>query len=760
MGGATGAVYTGLDVDDPLSGAIGGTIGGGIVGSVTGKFAKGVAMGKGLKPAERTAKEAAETAEQVAQSRVDKFRDKIPGALPDADVVPATPIEQMNREWRATITGVDAPGGFAEDVKIVTPKVKGAKGTGAPELPSATLERMAARRETKQAIRRLELATERPEGFSGTLGRAGHEVGKAAQFAVVPILDALNKMGRAGQTLSEGIKIVLDNAQLKAGKTIVNELRPLGRGLTKEERKHVGRVLSGTDVPESDKIADIAAKIRQILNRVSAETRMAKVRVYDPDLDQTKAFRHRENYFPLEYSNSVAKKYLTPGTLEHKQGIDYFLKQKFAKNREEAEALLRRFLRPDTPEFRYGHLQIVRRHALPGFNEDPWEVLPQYIYRGQKRIEEARVFGATDAFKDRLITQMAEEGTGDVRYAEDGYRAFARGADRDYSNLAKLTRTWNIISLLKTAGIAQIGQWSNTIGQVGLPNFIEGLGAMFTKHGRQWGEATGAALGETIQGMMPASERGIAGHWLNLILLAPLDKINRIQAALAGRLHTQDMAAKLVKMPTHGATLREIEKLGLDPAAILERGGQLTEEELRRGALAVANNTQFRGSAAELPLMKSTPLGEFTHLFKSFAIQQTRHVGGLLKEAKQGNWKPLIQWMAATGTLTAGNGELIRMARQGMGGNVEAPDNPIIRYLEDVAIGGGFGIAYDTFKAMEGGPGRVANLLGGPAFGQLAEFLERDIADLKDGEPRTILRHALRTAPFIGSPALADWLVP
>lgn len=586
-------------------------------------------------------------------------------------------------------------------------------------------------------------------------GDAFNDVRRLAARVLLPADVALKKMGATGAALATKMSQVVDRAARIASEDVL-EIKQLTKGLSQAQRNHLGEVLAGNTPAKDASTQVIVDRIRMRLDRVAQEASGTNLRELVAGQNRIRPFAYRENYFPLVYPDHVIRKYLEPGPVREKT-LQYILNTGQASTKEEAEDLLRRhFVTP--PEFRYGHLQVARELTLPDWERDPLKVLPLYFMRAWKRIETARDFGAGDEAAAQAIKALRDEGH-DAKLASDIYFAFADKAPRDYGNLVRLTRTFNIVTMLSTAGLLQFAQHGNIIASAGFRNYLKGLGGLMSKEGKEWAATTGAYMQELIQELVPISEdiagqRSASAFWLRFIGLTPLDKANRMIASLAGYHRATELAARHAAAPSKKLAT-ELARLGLDADLVVRQGGTLTREQLRVAGQQMSHLTQFRGASLDLPALRSTPAGQFMFLFKSFAIQQMRYTHDLLQNArKNGEWGPLLRYLAATGTLTAAVGDASRTLR-----GRQRPDDPAWAYVEAMLGAGAVGMAYDAMRAVEGGPAWFAGFLAGPTASQVIEFVSRDAVEAAKGNPQLMLHNTLRRFPGIGN-HLAEWLIP
>jgi hypothetical protein len=446
------------------------------------------------------------------------------------------------------------------------------------------------------------------------------------------------------------------------------------------------------------------------------------------------------------------------------------MRSEHSVSRAEAENTLNFLIRPHLSEFRYGHLQLSRDMVLPGWEQDPLKVLPQYFLRARKRIEIAREFGAEDQLMYKLTKDMAKQGH-DEQYALEAYRAFADKAPVKLRNLAGAARTLNMWSLLSTTGIVQIAQHSNIIALTGWKNYIQGLAIAFKKQPvtAEWAARTGAYMQELLHDVIPFGDRGLGTFWAKVIGLEQMDKANRIIGAIAGRFHADDIAAKYAKelIPKEIAILeRQLSRLGLVPNEVKASGGVLTEAQRTIAGQQASLFTQFRGSVLDMPLARQSSAGQFIYLFKNFAIQQTRFVGRLIQDARDGDTRPLTRYLTATGTLTAATGYVLHKLKYGhenipglLPEGVRPDREGLLQYLEFMAMAGAVGIAQDGLRGMASGPEMFRSFLLGPSANDVIGLLGRDVPELARGNPRQMMHDALKHTPLAGR-RVADYFVP
>lgn len=618
--------------------------------------------------------------------------------------------------------------------------------------------------------------------LAAPLDKLYNDVANGARRVLMPVESALARMGTSGAMLGTEMSGTLDRAMRLAANDI-ESMHGLAK-MTPKDRTNVSHVLNGDAVPANQAVAEMATLIRSLLDKLGIEAKNVKLNVYSPRMGQKRPFTLHENYFPLEYSPKSIAKYTRPGP-EREEALRIIMRSEQGMSRKEAEAVLNRYLHPHLSEFRYGHLQMARDMVLPGWEEDPLKVLPQYFLRGWKRVETARTFGNEDQLMYKLAGQLGKEGY-DENYALEAYRAFADKAPLQLHDLAGATRTLNMISLLSTTGLVQLAQHSNIIALTGWKNYIQGLGAAFSRQPvtKEWAARTGAYLQEYMQDLVAFGSQGLGSKWAKVIGLEQMDKANRIIAAIAGRFHADDIAAKYVKETAPKALQaleRQLTQLKLSPAEVRAAGGVLTTEQRSIAGQQASLLTQFRGSVLDMPLARHSPAGQFIYLFKNFSIQQTRFVSRLMQDAREGNTTPLVRYLTATGTMTAATGYAINGVKYGgsLGGmeipglmhadlkpeRLDIPINEIgskewlFQYLEWQAMAGAVGIASDGLRGVTNGPEMLRSFLLGPTANDVLGLMGRDLPEFVKGNPRQILHDFIKHWPLLGR-RLADHLVP
>ena len=155
----------------------------------------------------------------------------------------------------------------------------------------------------------------------------------------------------------------------------------------------------------------------------------------------------------------------------------------------------------------------------------------------------------------------------------------------------------------------------------------------------QFGTATGAG-------------KKAAETALKLYGVLGIDRFGRTLAASVGGEYAMSLARKLAKEGIKNTSKsrliqRQLRELDLSPAIMLrnmKNGKQaFTDNNLRVAMKRMSDMTQFRSRPGDLPLWFSSDHAKLITQFKSFLFQSGSAINQILiKEARQGNIKPLV----------------------------------------------------------------------------------------------------------------------
>lgn len=300
--------------------------------------------------------------------------------------------------------------------------------------------------------------------------------------------------------------------------------------------------------------------------------------------------------------------------------------------------------------FQYGRLA----NGLPKeFEKDPRVWLAKYLKDSSDRLAQAHAWGGQDQTAKLLAENIRAEG-GDVERFERLIR-LANGQERNpmqaYNKLAG--RLSDVLFLGPGTAILQATQGANAIGKFGPLNAIAAtVEYLRNPAARQMAED----LGVTMPSLYHAIDGGALDKtmqtWHRILGIQQADKAVRGISAIAAALHASELGRGLVK--AHGlGNLRAVERLtqqmaefGVAAEDVLKQGGKLNPDQLASFMIRGANTTNFTSSISSLPEVFRGPAGQFFLKFKSYSFQQGYFINDLVKTARAGDLRPLLQYAA------------------------------------------------------------------------------------------------------------------
>lgn len=492
----------------------------------------------------------------------------------------------------------------------------------------------------------------------------------------------------------------------------------------------------------------------------------------------SKVFEPLQYYWPRYFSAGTILKYKLPGKL--RDDTLKRIQKRFGVGRRESLRYLNSMLIAPT-EFRGGVLQHSRTMDLDGYERDLYSVLRRYVVLGSKRLAEADVFGPQDQVMYNEIMPGIKMiyGSGVEKEVDTIFKATVGEHDRRFAGLIRPLTTIHAMTMLSTAGLLQPSQLLNLIKVSGTENTFRALGTVLRDikwnkgwwHGMQIKPGTetslvaqsGVLMHSILDDMGPISNmRGLTAFHGRVIGLEFMDNLNRLVSAFAGRASAQVWGQDLLR--GSGAVRRiaqtRLTQAGISVDDVIKRGGVLTEEELRQAGRWVSRYTQFGNRPIDMPELRSHPLGPLFYLFRSYAIQQA----GFLKRemdlaVNTGDYRSLIEFMAASAMTAPAIGSLVNFVRQKPVDPNERPDQTYMRQLLTAGVGGAY---WDIVRASLHGPESLAMWAVGPTGTEVFTFLGSDIPSLvgytdetsvlpdKAPDPKPLLKHLTRRIPIFG----------
>lgn len=438
----------------------------------------------------------------------------------------------------------------------------------------------------------------------------------------------LEKSGKGGKEMKRLMEAQRKQEDLMRGGWNVHIDKALS-GLSKEEVSNVDAVLRGEATPINANTAKSASMLREWFNSIGKTAEEKQFQIQTPDGVKV-PFKMRENYAPQMYNFTDFEK----GAMRDK-ALQHLVDTKQARNLGEATKLLDDFIKQNG-ERRFGNLEKARTIDLPGFERDPAIYAKKYAQSIAKRFSEVDNFGMKDSRIAELVNRIAQEG-GDYTSAQRIFDYTTKGADQN--KIVNGITQYNLATQLDLSALTNITQNINTATKAGGWNTIKGAVKGFTKEGKEIADLAGVD-----DDFIHSRETGVDLNKVVKFVMWPFKKVegfNRRTAANAGVLRAQEMAQQ--KEMTDFA-VRELKSLGIDPANI--KNGRLSKEDMLSAAYEMARKTQFKVDPLDVPSAWKTPAGKLFTQFQSFSFMQTKFIrDAILKEAKQGNFAPLVRFI-------------------------------------------------------------------------------------------------------------------
>jgi len=407
------------------------------------------------------------------------------------------------------------------------------------------------------------------------------------------------------------------------------------------------------------------------------------------------------------------------------------------------------------------------------------------------------VSGDLDLGRDGWIGQIAREhGSGAAhaalslfkvayrRYARPGMLEAGLGAVMNYESMTKLPLAFiqNMTQNTLAGVVAGMKPWMQaTSERAGF------FGPDGWEKAREAAEVTGVWYRQSIRdmeaqaGLVESSKLAGLGRFTMWPWRASELNINRTIAPRTGILALERVDQMLRSgqqlSNTTKAFLRQVD---LDPDQ-LQRQGNVTEEQIKRGAWGVLDQTQFMERPSAIPALFDPrgPLGAagpFIFQWKGYVVRLNRLIWqGMIQEARQGNFAPLSRFALLVAPIA---GELVGKARAAIGNRDrkwiwdEEGWDLLGHYVKNMSEGLGMGIMAEALEriAIAGKTG-LYEFVAGPGLSQIFraaagayEGATRAF-DLKEGTLdaqramerwfRDTGRSAVKEVPLVGRPVAA-----
>ena len=168
-----------------------------------------------------------------------------------------------------------------------------------------------------------------------------------------------------------------------------------------------------------------------------------------------------------------------------------------------------------------------------------------------------------------------------------------------------------------------------------------------------------------------------------------------------------------------------LKELGVDVDTALARGF-LTREDLLNAGSKLVEQTQFLSRPIDLPGFMSSPWGKVFAQYKSFAYQQVKYMGRILKNdlAEQGMKSKFIRDLVIMGTVFPMTGEVLGDIRS-LVTNEKRPTGFLDRYLSDLTSAGVYGLVADSMRAAS--QGKLGDFVLGPTFSDISRYAQNTL---------------------------------
>lgn len=387
----------------------------------------------------------------------------------------------------------------------------------------------------------------------------------------------------------------------------------------------------------------------------------------------------------------------------------------------------------------------------------------------------AQLESVADPEKKRLVTNVLRGQLGMIEQPQFGKRFLDEAA-----NLQVVTK-------LALGAIAQPSQMLSAVVRTGWRGSFRDFMAFVQKDPEILDLV--ARSGATLRGVVRESQRSLTSQestFLDKVLFTRFDVASRAYGAIRGASFADFTAKDLVRYNRQLEQLRmgnqigamvkkslggekfllnkigkleqKFVQLGIDPRAVVNQGGTLTNDQLLLAANRVTHDVNFWGDALSLPAFYRSAYGKYLTQFKSFGFQQTK----LIKDTVV---KPFMAWV--DGKPHGDPGPLMRFALlMPSGGEAisdlkaiararERPRDAIERIAENISNASGFGLAADAIRATDFGVSGTLGLIDGPILGDVGKF-GAAVGELRHGKPGKMGRFGVE----FGVPAVVSKTLP
>lgn len=422
---------------------------------------------------------------------------------------------------------------------------------------------------------------------------------------------------------------------------------------------------------------------------------------------------------------------------KNKPFFEYLIKTGQAKSLEEAEGkAFRDFLRRPLPRIpRFGPLEYSRELNVPIYDPDPRRVIPSYVLNAYTRLETARSFGPQNQKLNAMLNKIRKtEGVEVARDVDKLIRTITGQIDRAPAR-EKLSITLRMLQVPKLSfgQILNISQsYLNTWLGADLGSMAYGLQSAFKDAGVREGLRAGATLQSVINQQLAyfGGGQNFANNILKYTGFNWTELFNRTVTANATKKYVEKTFDKLKANPDNRFLRWRLEEFMINPDEALAKGA-LTETETLRAMNKGTIMMQFLSDPLYLPEFASSPEGKAFFQFKNYSYNQAIFVKRQLLNPNI----PLthkLRSLLILGTIFPMSGEVALDVRSLLTG-AKRPTKAWDRYWSNISNAGTFGLWTDFIESAH--YRQVAETIGGPTVGTIADLTENFLASIEKGEP-------------------------
>lgn len=577
-----------------------------------------------------------------------------------------------------------------------------------------------------------------------------------------PIEEYIGRQGNAGKELSNRIIQARRRGDQYAGEAVA-DIRLALDALNKEEINQFADVVEKGLEPKTP-----ALKNAIDLWKGSRDKVFAKAKQLGLDVER------RRNYFPHFVPPEVMK-----NAVARKKAMKLAVERGWAKSIAEAESNFYRFVIRRIAR-RYGHLEKPREADFPVYEKDPRKVILSYLDGAYHRIADAEFFGKNDEKAYELATQIGIEG----KDADTTRRMLdlILGKVSHPDILNRIERTSGAIQIVTKFSpmttLANMIQRVEPMIWVGPRLWIQEaiktrFGLKFTPEEEEWALRTGSILESSKRQMLEemGSPEQISRRYLGITGFSIVEDQNRIFTDNLAKVDVQRQFRDFLKNPENKQARGMLEFYGVDILKAIANG-KLSHQDLINASQKLDDVSQYPYDIESLPyFLKMNPLTRMITRWKSFAYysakNKTQAAIMAFKAAKQGNFKPLLNFILAMGIAYQLAGEIMN----DLWGLIKRKPRDQHGFARVFANYMWIGMMYtDLINTLRYGEAGLYSWIAGPDIGTYVKFASKipnlfkerkTMTGREEFEARTkpLFSQFFRQAPIIG-PALPGLLYP